>query len=128
MAIAGCLSLNAFGQENANKQAIAQQNAQGHFGSFTHKEDATHNVSVSYAFTPLQPASTVDFRLIAAAPRPLTIKIYNAKGKLVQEFIPTESSAIIAGQLDVSALPKGKYEYRIYWGTELAKKISFDKK
>lgn len=128
LAIAGCISATTIAQENANEKAIAHEKTLGYSGGFTYKPDTKHNVSVGYSFTPLEPTTEVNYMWHTATPRPVSFKIFNSSGVMVKEVPADEKILRHKGTLDVSDLPAGKYEYRIYWDTNVAHTIRFNKK
>ena len=128
LAIAGCFSTAAVAQGMTNEEAIAHQKTLGYSGYFNHKIGENRSVSVSYSFAPLTPTTEVNFVLHTPTPRPLSLTITDASGKVVAQFKPEENKYLEKGTLDVSGLKAGKYEYKIYWDKELAYKIPFTKK
>jgi len=115
-------------QQKTNEQATAEMLALRTSGNFSYKIGENRYVNVNYYFTPAQPGTTVDFVLHTANPRPLSLKVTNTAGKVVAEWKPAEPKYRYTGQLDISKLKPGKYNYNIYWESNLAHTIPFTKK
>jgi hypothetical protein len=118
----------AVAQENANQKAVEQAKTQALGGNFNFKTDPNNTVSVSYSFSPVAPSAEVNYSFYTPEPSPLSFAIKDASGKIVSEVKPTDNTDYKKGTLDVSKLKSGKYEYVIYWGTEVAHKVAFSKK
>jgi hypothetical protein len=116
-----------FGQQNANEVMSKQQQSKSHSGYFTHKQ-ANLSINVNYSFAPLEPKDEVTFMLHTATPRPLSLKIVDAKGKVVATWQPEQDKYLHNGTLDISHLKPGKYRYQILWDGQLAHSVQFNKK
>jgi len=114
--------------QKTNEQAIAEMAALRTSGNFSYKIGENRFVNVNYYFAPVQPSTIVDFVLHTPNPRPLWLNVTDATGKVVAEWKPTEPKYRYVGQLDLTKLKPGKYNYNIYWESDLAHSISFTKK
>jgi len=113
---------------NLNELARIEQEKKGYMGNFTHVLEEKYQINVNYSFTPKVPTNEVEFLLHTPEPRPLSLAIKDANGKVVLQWAPENENYLHEGKLDVSKLKKGKYTYVIMWDGVSSHEIDFEKK
>lgn len=114
--------------ENENLKAQREMEAKGYFGHAEYKMDKIHSYNINYTITPKVPTTKVNIQLSTSVEQPIGIYIANSQGKKMATMDVSESGHIKTGEINVSKLKAGKYNYVIHWDNDIVVEIPFVKK